>query len=342
VELAAGTYPAQSITTDASKTGSAQVVFQPASGATVQIGNTTTSSSAPTGLTIMGSNLVISGMRVPFYEISGNGVTMQNVSGDTWYVSGSQVSVLGGFYGPYSPPCSGGSPTHDNPTITSGGSTPTGDVVRGATFHDMNANNCPGSHMDCLQVAAANGLDIDANKFINCYSNDLILTGDFGVMNNITVENNWFAPTNAGTRELNWNATKNCPNAVVRYNTLEGTGMQFVCNTDGTAQAYGNIVPRMDSFECGSSAIKATQDYEVASAGTLVAACGAHSYIAPDGLIDLVSRPADGALWTVFDYHLTATSEAIGRGNPAAYPNDDIDGQSRPLGGAPDAGADER
>jgi hypothetical protein len=230
---------------------------------------------------------------------------------------------------------------HDNPTITPGGSTPTGDVVRGAAFHDMNDDNCAGSHMDCLQVAGASNLDIDGNEFVNCYSNDLILTGDFGVMNNITVENNWFGPTLAGNRELNWNATKNCPNALVRYNTLGGVGMQFVCNTDGTAKAYGNIVPRIDSFECGSSAIKATQDYEVASAGTAVAACGAHSYVAPDGQVDLANRQAAGASWQNLDYHLTSTSEAIGRGDPANHPSDDFDGQTRPASGPIDAGADQ-
>jgi hypothetical protein len=342
VELAAGTYPQQSIGSDSSKTSSSHVVFQPAAGATVQIGSSTTTSAAPTGLDISGSHITISGIRVPWYDIGGSDVTMQNVNGDTWYISGSQVSVLGGVYGPYSPPCSGSSPLHDNPTFAPGGSTPTGDVVRGATFHDMTANNCPGSHMDCLQVAAAVNLDIDGNKFVDCYSNDLILTGDFGVMNNITVENNWFGPTNAGNRELNWNSKTNCPNAVVRYNTLGGAGMQFVCNTDGTAKAYGNIVPRIDDFECGSTAIKATQDYEIASAGTAVASCGSHSFVAPDGSVDLVSRQNAGALWTSLDYHLTATSEAVGRGNPALHPVDDVDGQTRPTSGPTDAGADQR
>jgi hypothetical protein len=117
--------------------------------------------------------------------------------------------------------------------------------------------------------------------------------------------------------------------------------MQFVCNTDGTAKAYGNIVPRIDSFECGSSAIKATQDYEVASAGTAVAACGAHSYVAPDGQVDLANRQAAGASWQNLDYHLTSTSEAIGRGDPANHPSDDFDGQTRPASGPIDAGADQ-
>jgi hypothetical protein len=43
-----------------------------------------------------------------------------------------------------------------------------------------------------------------------------------------------------------------------------------------------------------------------------------------------------------FDLHLRATSAAVDRGDPSSYPAGDIDGESRPLGAAPDAGADER
>jgi hypothetical protein len=41
-------------------------------------------------------------------------------------------------------------------------------------------------------------------------------------------------------------------------------------------------------------------------------------------------------------YHLSSSDTcAKNRGNPSTYPSDDIDGQARPQGGAPDAGADE-
>jgi hypothetical protein len=43
-----------------------------------------------------------------------------------------------------------------------------------------------------------------------------------------------------------------------------------------------------------------------------------------------------------FDLHLKATSAAVDRGDPSNYPASDIDGESRPLGGSRDAGADER
>jgi hypothetical protein len=41
------------------------------------------------------------------------------------------------------------------------------------------------------------------------------------------------------------------------------------------------------------------------------------------------------------DLHLRAGSPAIDAGDPSLFPAVDIDGQLRPIGGAPDAGADE-
>lgn len=44
---------------------------------------------------------------------------------------------------------------------------------------------------------------------------------------------------------------------------------------------------------------------------------------------------------TGFDLHLSLSSPAIDRGNPFSFPATDIDGDPRPRGPAPDAGADE-
>ena len=205
-------------------------------------------------------------------------------------------------------------------------------MIRGAVFHDMTNRNCTAAHMDCLQVAAADGLVIEGNKFRGCFSNDLILTGDFGAMNNITVQNNWFGPTLVGYFGLNWNPTRDCPGAVVRYNTFIGPdNVRLDCSYDNSMQMYGNIVPILDAWHCGNWPF---QHHNVADSGQAVAACGPGSYVAPDGRIDMVDR-AGG------DYHLTSGSEAVNRGDPGKGPSSDIDGDARPSGAAPDAGADE-
>jgi hypothetical protein len=41
------------------------------------------------------------------------------------------------------------------------------------------------------------------------------------------------------------------------------------------------------------------------------------------------------------DLHLLPGSPGIDQGNPASFPANDIDGQARPRGAAPDVGADE-
>jgi hypothetical protein len=43
-----------------------------------------------------------------------------------------------------------------------------------------------------------------------------------------------------------------------------------------------------------------------------------------------------------FDLHLRRNSPAINRGTRSSFPRRDIDGQARPRGSRPDAGADER
>jgi hypothetical protein len=72
-------------------------------------------------------------------------------------------------------------------------------------------------------------------------------------------------------------------------------------------------------------------DYNVVESG---AACGPN-----DLLLDGDAGYADRA---ALDLHLTPSSPAVDRGNPAGFPTHDIDGDARPGGSAPDAGADEQ
>ena len=82
----------------------------------------------------------------------------------------------------------------------------------------------------------------------------------------------------------------------------------------------------------------ADYDYNVFASGGVT--CGGHSKVC-------TPRLANGSLWTnadrQADFHLAANDTcALGGGNPSDYTAKDIDQESRPMGGTPDAGADER
>jgi len=173
-------------------------------------------------------------------------------------------------------------------------------------------------------------LTIANDKFYRCQVQDLILTGDFGVMDNITVEQNWFGPTDGGGESMDWNPTRDCPGAIVRYNTFVDTGVEFDCSRNYSGLYYGNIVPSLSDFDCGTK--QAVQWDNVGEHGTATSACGPGSFVVPDGQVDMVNRAAG-------DYHLTANSEARGRGDSNNFPATDIDGDVRvaPI----DAGADQ-
>jgi len=324
IEVAEGNYGSQTIRADAGRALDAHVVFRPALDAAVILAS----------LSIYASHLTVQDMRIDEWDAWGSDVTLAGIKGKTFVSSASGLRVLGGDYGPYAPPCAPGSPYPelDNPTITSHGSqVPTDVEIRGAVFHDMSSAHCPASHMDCLQVAAAIRLTIDANKFYRCQIQDLIMTGDFGPMQDITIENNWFAPTVDGGESLDWNPRRDCPGAVVRYNTFIDSPVALECSRDHSALYYANIVPRLSAFDCGTKT--AVQWNNVADNGTAIPSCGHGSYVAPNGRVGMVDRAAG-------DYHLTADSVARGRGDPTRYPATDIDGDRRtpPI----DAGADQR
>jgi hypothetical protein len=313
VQVAAGSYGAQSIPKDSRKTSDADVVFQPASGAAVSISD----------LEVFGNHVTFKNMKADIWAAGGTDVTFQNMQTQTFIASAHQLNVIGGDYGNYAPSCAPGSqyPIMDNATVSpANGQTPTDVLIKGVTFHDYSNVNCPASHMDCLQVAGAIRLTISGNKFYRCQVQDLILTGDFGVMDNITVEQNWFGPTDGGGESMDWNPTRDCPGAIVRYNTFVDTGVEFDCSRDRSGKYYGNIVPRLSDFDCGTK--QAVQWDNIADTGTATALCGHGSYVARDGEIDMVNRAAG-------DYHLTANSEARGRGDRNNYPPTDIDGKRR-------------
>ena len=99
--------------------------------------------------------------------------------------------------------------------------------------------------------------------------------------------------------------------------------------TPPRSQISSNVIAYEEEYHCSTSEETGVKwDHNVIGSGV---PCGPTDVVAPFQF----RNPAK------LDLHLSAGSPAIGRGDPAGYPATDIDGQRRPRGSAPDAGADE-
>jgi hypothetical protein len=313
VEVAPGTYPGQTISVDPSKTSPDDVVFQSAPGRTFTVG----------GLDVYGNH-------VTFRDFAVNGdwttytgtddVTFRNldVHGAIFTQSSSNISVIGGSVGGIQDykPLIGSWPlgTH-NRNI----------VIDGVRFHDITRTNSS-VHIECLLVGGVDGLVIRNSRFENCDVFDVSIAelNDSGPVQNVLIENNFFDGSN-GFYSLFFNdESASISNVVVRYNSSPQE-MYFGYGTPqlNNFRVIANVAP-MFATSCDTRIVYA---YNVWQGGT----CGPTDLNAPSGF----SNPSTG------DLHLLPGAAAVDHGDPATIPADDIDGQRRPLGTAPDAGADE-
>jgi hypothetical protein len=113
----------------------------------------------------------------------------------------------------------------------------------------------------------------------------------------------------------------------LRYNSIAGPVLIYNTVSPGTGMDFIGNVMRAGSCTAQGSPVPINWRYNVIQGGT----CGSTDRNAPYGFVDINSN-----------LHLAAGAAAINAGDPASYPSRDIDGQTRFLGTAPDAGADER
>jgi len=214
-------------------------------------------------------------------------------------------------------------------------------VVEYNTVHDNKSTGCGDAHIDAFDLYVTNGV-IRGNRVWWC-GTQCLFTGDPSSM---LVENNMIEETKAcgsgcaGPQELALMGT-----FTVRYNTIEGDdGYGKDDPSDprpGTGTVYGNVFLGPVQYTCrdtGSSIIKATRSNNIYPPGS--DACGTSPK-------NCVPRLATGSLYTDVDrqadYHIAANDTcALNAGKPGDYAPLDVDRETRPLGGTPDAGADER
>jgi hypothetical protein len=336
VEIAGGTYDDQLVRADESKTSSAHVVFRPAAGASVVVG-----SKPPSTTTLTTAGLAVSGAEHLTFEaltIRGDvrasdgaeDVTFENlVSANGLFSVHSptrDVTFRGGSFG--------GTNRYQAQVYPSGDGTHNVNfTLDGTTLHDVRSDDLEAYHVECLLLADAIGAVIRNAKLHGCDVFDLSIgVFDDGVLSNVLVENNSFGstgPTVVSGLGLNTNTTR-WDGLNVRNNTSLAAMRHPDCSEGCTDVVYsGNISPLYGPWACvaGVSYRHNVWTDSVDTCGTSDLGAPAVAFVDPSG--------------TPPDLHLSVDSIASGRGDPANVPATDMDGDPRPVGTAPDAGADE-
>jgi hypothetical protein len=334
IEIAGGTYADTSLPLDSTKTAAKDVVFAAAAGARPRFS---------AALHIGARHVELRGMQLS--ETVWIDETAQNVTlrGNTMknfqvFSSGTQaprnISFIGGSAGPS---------VDDNNRIASNGTSttasPTNILIDGMRIHDFTLSAGSAAHVECLQVWAVDGLTIRDSRFRNCAVFDIFLQklpgGAAATPSNILIENNFMQCCRSGYYALR---LADHPGTHWQNVTIRNNSFDKAINPDGgvpytNVKILGNIGPRL-SFFSGATGGEAPKpagisvDNNVWYSGSKV---GAQDLVAPSGY---ANAPAG-------DLHLKAGAAAINRGHPTDHPGTDIDGNTRPFGSAPDAGADE-
>jgi hypothetical protein len=360
VELAAGRYGGQTLLFDPSKTAE-DVVFRPASGAAVTTGSIDFGPNRFTGgashVTLQGftvdGDISIPGCGVPDGTACpvdnalspGNDLTFRNlrVTGPTAFycASCSNVSILGGTWGPDTYECRAGLGS-SHPEIQSAfaqDKRPRGILIDGA--HWQNFARCSDEdHTECLQVEPADDLTIRNSTFRNCdtmgvnIANDLANSNSaagYRAPNNVLIENNFFDESRDFTGGPTFYALniRECTNCTIRYNSWLQPPRMPNGEIAYNVSFIGNA-GEMTQENCGVDGVTFSRNVWFG------AQCSRTDKkvdtLAGIGFVDPAS----------LDLHLKPGSPAIDAGDPASFPVTDIDGDRRPAGAAPDAGADER
>jgi Calcineurin-like phosphoesterase len=209
-------------------------------------------------------------------------------------------------------------------------------------FHDVRVTD-PAVHNECVYSLGPN-LTVRNSHFWHCATMDLFITrGDWygqPLYGGVTLINNVFEHANMETGFESWHyyslginggVIQEMRNWRVVNNTFETT-------VSGEAPAPGTIwMNNVGQWNCQP---QATYSHNVGTkcsandtAVNPAASCGRPGCSNPVTAAQGWADPAN------HDFHLTARSPAINKGDPTVSPSSDRDGTNRPVGGSPDAGA---
>jgi hypothetical protein len=199
VEIAAGTYPPQTINVDVAKvSAAADVILQPAAGATVTIAG---------DLVMLGSHAVIRGLHLHFLYSqavrgpnTSNHVTFENLDGAAFLVGPNRdITIQGGDWGPNTGPG-----TQEDKIGPDGGipnQWPTNIVLDGVYVHDQNSNDLSVEHMGGLFLVSGGPITIRNSRFernvvydiqVQDFTNPDCCGQTYGPVHDVLLENNVF------------------------------------------------------------------------------------------------------------------------------------------------------
>jgi hypothetical protein len=320
--VAGGSYGPQSIPVDGSKQSKKDVVFRPAPGSAVSVSS----------LDVYGSHVKLERMRLTSFPYlrtwrQAADLTFHRLRAARFTIMGSHnVRLRGGNYGPSANAYSSIQSEGANDTKVA-----TNVRLVGVTIHDYRQTD-GSSHVDCLHIFGARGVVIRRSLFYNCEAFAILFTKIPGspvpTPTNVTIENNFIDCCGSGyfSIYLGDQHGERWSNFLVRNNsTNKPIGIGYDNTTVSRLRFLSNIAP---SFQgCHRAGVSA--HYNIWYHGSR---CGRHDRVSASGF------HAPGR----HDFHLVRGAQAIGRGDPGSHLDKDYDGERRPIGRLPDAGADER
>jgi hypothetical protein len=320
VQLAGGSYGGQSIPVDGAKTSTADVVFRPAPGAGVNVGN----------IDVFGRHVSFENFNAGGWHVQpdADDVTFRNVnSNDRIFISSAtNVSVYGGTVDGGGRYWSNGNQVKRRTTTAT---IPDNILFDGVTIKNFRKDPGGEDHVDCLHVLSGRGITVRNSRFANCEHFDILFTQFLGpTPRDILIENNFFDCCGSGYYSvmLGGGHGESYVNALIRNNSANKSMTPGTDNSVSNVHFVANNVPGIPG--CTRSGITSRYNVLHDSGASL---CGPYDKLVPSGFLNS----------STFDFHLRANAAARDAGDPSDFPATDIDGEPRPQGAAPDAGADE-
>jgi hypothetical protein len=361
VQIAAGTYPPQTMTYDASKAGAtANVVFESVPGQLAVVGGIVGDGishvtfvgdshrdlTPPTaGITLKPTPAAMDTGADFHVKNCARFVDVENIDMRQFGIEGSDnITIDGGTVGGYDN--LGGDSFVGGPYLGRGtpycnAENPASILITHVVFHDVLRTNLPSAHPDCLQFYGTASSVVDGNVFLRCGTSDLIARPNLGLwsgdtIDSLVIQNNILTPAVEGGAILVLGAHADvCGHIVVAYNTSTGDGLSpFDCASYGSLEVVGNYQRGQLQFACSvilpKAAVYAYNVIGLAGGKGSASSCGRSSFLSGD------PQFVDAAAG---NFRISRGSPLTGRGDPASHPPTDIDGRPRPIRAAPDAGA---